>query len=387
MIRIAYILTPITFGGSEKVSLNFLRHVDRQRYHIQPILLTRPWEDEPYFARELRRYGYQFESVPVAVRRNDNLLRVPRVAARLFAILRNGSFHLAHTHGYFADICGLPAARLLGIPGISTCHGFISNDRNLRLYNTLDRVALRLCARIMAVSEGIRDDLLRSGIDGARVEVVRNTPATGLGEGDFLRLRKKKRIDLAVGPHEVVVGFAGRLSREKGVEHLIEAACGLIRSGVPFKLVIMGDGPRGERLTKLAQEMRLDGHVVFTGFREDTESWFPAFDVFVLPSLTEGTPMALLEAMDLGIPVVASSVGGVPAVVQDGINGFLVPPGDSGAIRERLLRLAGEPDLRRMFSRAGKDMVSSRYNISDWSRRIEGMYESLVNGKCRQVPA
>jgi glycosyltransferase involved in cell wall biosynthesis len=91
--------------------------------------------------------------------------------------------------------------------------------------------------------------------------------------------------------------------------------------------------------------------------------------------------------MDLGIPVVASSVGGVPAVVQDGINGFLVPPGDSGAIRERLLRLAGEPDLRRMFSRAGKDMVSSRYNISDWSRRIEGMYESLVNGKCRQVPA
>ena len=378
MIRIAYILTPITFGGSEKVSLNFLRHVDRQRYHIQPILLTRPWEDEPYFARELRRYGYQFESVPVAVRRNDNLLRVPRVAARLFAILRNGSFHLAHTHGYFADICGLPAARLLGIPGIATCHGYISTGGNLRLYNMLDKKALRLSSKIIAVSRYIRDELRLSGVEGTRIEVVQNAAGNGLGEDELHRFRMEKRSVLGIRQGEFVLGFAGRISEEKGLKYLVAAACDMKSLGLSFRLVIMGDGPERESLSSMVRDMRLEGQVVFAGFQENSEEWFCAFDVFVLPSLSEGTPMALIEAMSLGIPVVASAVGGVPDMIDDGTNGFLVPPGESRILSQRIQQLMEDEELRRRFSRAGRDTVSRRYHVLDWCRTIERMYELLA---------
>ena len=243
MVRIAYILTPITFGGSEKVSLNFLKHVDRRRYHIKPILLIRPWEDEPYFARELRRYGYRFESVPVAVRRTIDPIRVPRVAARLFAILRKGAFHLVHTHGYFADICGQPAARLLGITGIYTCHGYISTNGNLKLYNMLDKKALRLSRKIIAVSRDIRDELLQSGIESDRIEVVQNACGNGLGEDEIIRLRMDRRSALGIGEEEFVLGFAGRISEEKGLRHLVAAVSEMRSHGKPIKLVILGDGP------------------------------------------------------------------------------------------------------------------------------------------------
>lgn len=387
MIRVAYILTPITFGGSEKVSLNFLRHVNRERYEIFPILLVRPWENDPYFACELRRCGYHFERVPVAVRRDADPFRVPRVAGRIFALLREGSFHLAHTHGYFADICGLPAARLLGIPGISTCHGYISNGGNLKLYNMLDKIVLRLCTRIMAVSEGIRGDLMISGLDGGRIDVVHNAAGSTLKEEDFHRLRLEKRSSLSIGADEFVAGFAGRLSQEKGARYLIEAASEMKHHGKRYKLLIMGDGPERECLSSMVKKAGLDRDVLFTGFLENSEEWLPALDIFVLPSLTEGTPMALLEAMAMGIPVIASAVGGVPDVIEDGINGFLVPPGESRAIHERIMLLIDKPDQMKRFSRAGKETVNSRYNVRDWCRRIEQMYDSLAEGGYRGMHA
>ena len=376
-IKVAYILTPITFGGAEKVSLNFLRYVDQDRFDIKPILLIRPWEEAPYFAREIKRLGYDYETVPVALKPMSNgrdHFRLPRVAYRFYSILRKEPFDLVHTHGYFADICGLPIAKMLGIRTLSTCHGFISNDNKLKIYNKLDICALRLCKTIIAVSDDIKSELVRSGIRDSRISVIPNAVNSNLDQDELLVFRHKKRNSLDIEPDDFVVGYLGRLSKEKGLNYLIKAIEELRDEMVPVKLLIVGDGPERHALEQMVKDRELDSCVIFAGFQEDTENWFAALDVFVLPSLTEGTPMALLEAMGIGVPVIASAVGGVPKVVTDEINGFLVSAGQFEILCDRIKILKNNPDLYKKIGMEGLNTIREKYDIYSWCRDIESIY-------------
>ncbi len=376
-IKAAYILTPITFGGAEKVSLNFLRTVDRDLFDIRPILLTRPWEEEPYFAREIQRLGYDYVKVPVALRPLSNgrdRMRLPRVAYRFRSILKRESFDVVHTHGYFADICGLPVARLQGLRTISTCHGFVSNDRKMGVYNKVDTYALRLCRSIIAVSECIKSELVQRGIKESKIAVIPNAVSSPIDDYEFLALRHKKRSSLEIDAKDFVVGYLGRLSKEKGLSYLIQALAELAATGEPIKLLIVGEGPEKEALEQIVQEKNLGSQVIFAGFQTDIENWLPVLDVFALPSLTEGTPMALLEAMAMEIPVLATAAGGVPKVVTDGVNGLLVPPGNHQNISNGLKMLKNNPELRVRLAREGSDMIKRKYSISKWCREIEQIY-------------
>lgn len=381
-MRVAYILTPITFGGAEKVSLNFLRAVDRQRFNLDIIILVRPWEKELYFASELQRLGYRYQSVPVAVKTTGDPMRVPRVAYMLYNCLNKCGYSLVHTHGYFADICGQLAAFLLGIGGISTCHGFIETDFKLRMYNRMDKYALRLCKKVIAVSEEIKGDLLRHGIKSSRITVLPNAVSDSCGEDDRYSRRQEKRYLLGISPGEYVIGSLGRLSVEKGIVYLIEAVAELLDANVSVKLVIVGDGPTKTALEQQVKARGIANQVVFTGFVIDPENWYPAFDIFALPSLTEGTPLALLESMAVGVPVIASAVGGVPKVVTDGVDGLLVPPGNIQAMKEKLQLLISDPELSRRLGGAGMKSIKANYGIDRWCREIERCYRA-VSQECQ----
>lgn len=375
--KIAYILTPITFGGAEKVSLNFLRAIDRNRFDVKPILLVRPWEQETYFARELGRLGYDYETLPVSIKAGGDPLRTFRVTYRLYSILKNGSFRLAHTQGYFADICGLPAAKWLGIRAVSTCHGFISIDWKLRLYNFLDKQILKLSKKLIVVSEGIKNDLIRSGVKESKIVVTPNAVVPPLSKVGLIANRAEKRRALGIAPHEYVVGYLGRLSEEKGVRYLVEAVGGLRDAMVPVKLLLVGDGCDRISLEKQVEEKKLENNVFFAGFQANIENWLVTFDVFVLPSLTEGTPMSMLEAMSMGIPVIATSVGGIPDVIKDGNNGLLVLSSDSEALKEKIQRLEKNPDLQKQLAMEGVRTIEQQYDVHSWCRKIEALYEDI----------
>src|SRR2546428_11901142 len=142
-LTIAYIMTPVEFGGAERVNLNFLRNVDRAHFSVVPIVPIRPWEQENIFIDQLEKEKYTITRAPVAVcppQHGKDYFRVLRCFRIIYSILRKNKFDLAHTHGYFADIVGILAARLLHIPVVSTCHGFISNGTRLEWYNLLDRL-------------------------------------------------------------------------------------------------------------------------------------------------------------------------------------------------------------------------------------------------------
>ena len=310
--KIAYILTPIDFGGAERVNLNFLKNVDRNRFQIAPIILIRPWEEDNFFIQELKKINYPIYKVPVAIRpriEGKDYFRVIRCYRIIHSILKNNSFDLVHTHGYFADIIGIPVAKKLGIPNISTYHGFITDGRKLGIYNILNHLVLKLSNNIIAVSEEIRNILIKKGIKRKKIKVILNAVPINSNNKILAQYRKEKRKFLNVNEKEFVIGYIGRLSEEKGIKYLLEAIS-ILNLDIPVKALIIGEGPQRKDLEDLVKERGIEEKVIFTGFQKDTENWLSVLDVFVLPSLTEGTPMALLEAMAFGGLVVASQVCG-----------------------------------------------------------------------------
>jgi len=181
VIRIGLVLTPLDFGGAEKVSLTLLKNINRNEFNIIPIVLNRPWEQENVFQEELKKEDYEYVTIPVAMYRSSekrDYFRVLRCIKILWSIVKRERFDLIHTNGYFADIISIPVARILGIPIISTCHGFITNDVKLHIYSFLDRKALLFANKIIAVSDEIKNGLVKVGINKSIIKVVQNSVDT-----------------------------------------------------------------------------------------------------------------------------------------------------------------------------------------------------------------
>jgi glycosyltransferase involved in cell wall biosynthesis len=379
-IKVAYVVTPVDFGGAEKVSLMFLRNVDRTLFDIHAITLIRPWEKYNFLTDALCEISHHVHKVPVANKPKEqgrDYLRIPRCCRLIHAFLKEGAFDLVHTHGYFADIVATPSSKLFGIPHLSTCHGFISDGGKLSFYNMINRLVLRFSDKIIAVSNDIQRDLVKSGIRMSKIVVIKNA-AEAVNQDTLKQIREKNRRLLSVSNDEFVIGYVGRLSKEKGVEYLVEATALLHEKGIKVITIIIGDGPEKHSLEDLAKSSNTQDSIIFLGFEKQPEKWLPTMDAFVLPSLSEGTPMALLEAMSHGLPVIASAVGGIPDIIESMRNGILVPAGQAQKIANSLSILQGNAALRQIIGTAGQQTVQSNYNGKDWTKIIEKEYLNLV---------
>jgi len=375
--KIAYVLTPVTFGGSEKVSLNFLKHVNRDKFDIEPIIFVRPWE-ENFFQEEIRQLKLKTFSIPVSKSVKGELFRVPRCLMKLKEIVGAHEYDLVHTHGYLADMLGLVAARTSGIPVVSTCHGFIRGGLKLSLYNRLDLAALGYFDKVIAVSDSISNGWLQNKVKPQKISVIENCVSTGANPALVAAAGKKREL-MRVAPDEILLGFFGRLSSEKGLIHLLEALKLLVSLKVPVKLALLGEGAQRAELEEIVQRDKLSDRVIFAGFQPGIEEWLVAADIFVLPSLTEGTPMALLEAMSLGLPCIASAVGGIPQVIDSGIDGILVPPGNPEELGEALFSLCLDAEKRALLSNNAKEKIRQKFNIKKWTSKIENEYLKILN--------
>jgi len=379
--KIAYVVTPVEFGGAERVSLNFLKNVDRKKFQIHPIIFFRPWEGDSIFLRELKKENYPVYKIPVSMRaslKERDRFWLVRCFKMIFLTLFKGRFDLINTHGYFADIITIPVAKVLGIPAISTCHGFIADGRKLKRSYRIDRMMLRYADRIIAVSQGIKDDLLKAGLRESRVNVVLNAVQTDTDPKKFIHDRDTRRHALGLGERDFVLGYIGRLSREKGIHYLLDAAEMLFQRDISIKVLIIGDGPAKKESELIVQQKGWENKVFFAGFQTDVKAWIPAMDIFVLPSLTEGTPMALLEAMACRIPIVASSVGGVPQIIESGKDGILVAPGKPEEIAAGVMELYKNNALREQFVETAYKKVRSNFDIRQWTKTIESQYTEIA---------
>ncbi len=188
--------------------------------------------------------------------------------------------------------------------------------------------------------------------------------------------RAQKRLELKLAPGDALIGCVGRLDAQKGHGTLIDAMA-KIKGRLPARCAIIGGGPRRAALEAQVRRRGLQDHVRLLGERDDVISWLSAFDVFALPSFWEGLPNALLEAMALGVPPVASDVDGVPEVVDDGKSGLLVPPKDSAALAQALATLAGDAALRARLGAAAQKAVAERFGLLRMIESYQNAYDAL----------
>jgi len=274
--------------------------------------------------------------------------------------------HLVHTHGYRPDLIGGTAARRLGVPVVTTIHGFTGGGLKNRFYEALQRRSLRRFDAVCAVSRRLARDLAWDGVPAERIRVV---PNGWNGEPAPLD-RAAARRALGITGDQFQIGWVGRLSLEKGPDTLIEA---LGRLGhIPYVVSFLGDGPERMRLERITSASPLAWRVRWHGTVPDAGRLLAAFDALILSSRTEGMPIVLFEAMAAGVPVIATDVGGVPEVVTPR-EAILVPPDDSDA-----LALAIEAVYHDRAAAANRAAAARRrlYEEFDLSRTLE-LYEAL----------
>lgn len=301
------------------------------------------------------------------------------VVNKLRKIIRQESIDLIHAHQYTAFFYGGVAAILSGFKKIMfTEHGRHYPDRRKTKQVILNKLLLPFTAKVVAVSPAVKQSLVTyEGIPGRRIEIVFNgIDIKKFGQKTDVAITRK---ELEIPPTDLVCGIIARLGTEKDHVTLIKAMAKVIRKCPNVSLLIIGDGPKRMELEELTHKLGLVDKVIFTGNRRDIPQLLNVLDIVVLSTFYEGTSITLLEAMAAAKPVVASRVGGNPAVVEDGITGFLVPPADSEALAACLLGLLGDKNLRQKMGNSGWQLVNKRFNLRQMTENYEKLYYQILN--------
>ena len=309
---------------------------------------------------------------------------------RLARMIREQRPHILHTHTAKAGAIGRLAAVLAGKARppivVHTFHGHVLRGYFGRfrtaVFRGLERLLAPVADTLIAVSPEVRDDLVALKVAPLeKFEVIRLGIELDERVAHAQEERKRTRKVMGVPDNRFLVGWIGRMTGVKRGADVLRAFRLLRDQGVDATLCMVGDGPEREQLEALASNLGLMHDCLFAGYQEDVGPFFAAFDAFLLPSANEGTPVTAIESIASGCPVVATRVGGVPDVVEEGVDGFLVEPGDLEAIADRLGRLAADPELRALMGAAGRKRVLSRYAVERLVDDVDSLYRSLLARK------
>jgi glycosyltransferase involved in cell wall biosynthesis len=300
----------------------------------------------------------------------------PRIVSDLVALVRRRQTQVLHVHGYASADFGRLAARATGTALV--LHEHFADPKMPAYQGLADRLLAGWTDRAIAVSFSTRDFLVRERrLPADRVRVIWN----GAPLEDFAPVsvdqRTRTRAALGLPPAALVIGAIGRLNEQKGHRYLIEAAPSVLEGHGDVRFLIVGDGDRLEPLREQARALGLGDYVLFAGHRTDVRELLGAIDVVCLPSLYEGTPLALFEAMAAARTIVASAVDGCAEILVDGATGLLVPPRDPAALSLALNRVLGDPELRNRLGTAAR-LASRAYDIGETVRHIEDLYEEVL---------
>lgn len=385
----------VEIGGAERVLLRFLDRMDRALF--EPALAC---PHEGPLVEEARKLGltvhlgYPSARLLEVKRKSLGSGRLAMLAypydmavtvTGLATLIRRNGYDLVLTNSAKADIYGSLAARLAGRPVVWRLHDIVDSDAFSRLNILLFRVFAGLfAAKVLAVSHAVRDALVARGVRGDKVVVVYNgIDLEGLSRGAD---REGARAEWGLAADVLLAGMVGRLVDWKGPDRFIEAAAQAAAEMPRARFMLVGDAIFGERdyvdeLKAMASRLDLDERMVFTGFREDALEIIAGLDVLVHASLLpDPLPTVLIEAMALGLPVVAADGGGVREIVEDGVTGLVVPPGDVRAISGAMVKILSRPSEARDMGEAGRERASKLFDIDRQSRCLERELLAVLRG-------
>lgn len=369
MIRVLFVTTSTTVGGAEKTVYTLATLLDPAKFRVVGVVSVKPFG--PY-AQKLASAGFPTFTLNMTGRPGLSQLRgLRQIVDDTRPDLVHAVMFQAIQLSRLVKRRASKAFRLVTSPRVNYRH---------RSWPSLlvDRALKGADDLLISESQASRTFLTRwLGYAPEKVAVIHNGVDVAGWPASRLE-RQQKRLELRLAADELLFGTAGRLDQQKGHRYLIEAMTRL--RGQPLKLVLLGEGPEHDRLKALVRKRHLERQVWLLGERQDMPTWLSALDGFVLPSLWEGLPNALLEAMALGLPVIASGVDGVREVVEDGKTGLLCRPKDPAGLASLIARLCGDPGLRQRLGAAARDMVSARFGLIEMMAGYERAYAAVCAG-------
>jgi glycosyltransferase involved in cell wall biosynthesis len=372
--RVLHVIDHLGSGGAQEAVCQLVKYGQTGRFQSEVVAL----HGFGHYWDVLRSWGVPVHTL---LPQGSPRVAIPLIFLRLFRFLARHRFDVVHTHLLGANILAAPLAALYRVP-VRVTHDQTRDD--VRDYSPLprwlDAVANRLNHHVIAVSSSIRTFLCcKENLSGDKISVIYNSV-------DLLRYSPKNdpgtrevaRQKWGLPADAFLVGGVGRLRYQKNFALFLEVAAEVCNRFPQALFVIAGEGPERAALEEMSRKLGLASRVRFLGFIKDMPELYQCLDLLLLTSHFEGTPLTVLEAMAMGVPVVASQVDGVEEVLADGQDGCLVPPGDREAFVDRVCRLLQDPKLRRQLSLAGQGKARRYFSAETMVRQVEAIYLSLL---------
>lgn len=371
-MQVLHIIDSGGMYGAEVMLLNLVR--EQLVLGIKPVIASIGSKGCGEKAIEKEAYRQNIDVQPFRMLPGPNYIGAKRVLQYAQAIGCN----LLHSHGYKGNILfGFMPKMVRRLPLITTVHGWTSTSGlyRIRIYEWLDAISLRYMDAVVLVNRGMLQHPKFGNFDSGNVHVINNGIAI-----------KKEKNDIPCDIHKWLTGAGvkivavGRLSPEKGFANLLEAMSIVVKQGANVHLTLLGEGGLRQELERQVVHLGLEDRVVMPGFIENASELFHRFDLLVMPSLTEGLPITILEAMRAQVPIIASAVGGIPNILEDGVNGILVQPGKVEELSAAMNKLVASLSLREQFAEKSYFLFKQNYSASQMALAYRQLYLDLVQG-------
>ena len=369
-IRILHLLNTLSDASLNRLVLSLVRGLDGGRYelHVGCLFGGGP------FADEMSRAGARVVNFEMQGYRDLAVIN------RLSRYIRSHDVQLLHTHILRADLVGWLSVRLA-----RRCHlfatkhnlGYVRGEKRHVLRNLLYCVSLYMPDLVISVSDSMRQRMVRlPGLSEERFATVHN----GIDADHYFapEAREACRREMGIRDGIHVIGYVGRLAAGKGLETLIESMPAVLQKRPGTRLLLVGEGPLRDALVDLAEDTGVASKLIFTGFRAHVPRVLAALDLFVLPSLAEGFPLSVLEAMAAAKPIVATRIAGVVEQIEDEVTGLLVPPGDRAALAGAVLRLLEDKDLAERIARRAQRRAREEFTLQRMVEDYDALYRKLL---------
>jgi glycosyltransferase involved in cell wall biosynthesis len=367
--RVFHLISSCDFLGAENVTLELAKASAREGYWVTIGILENRRNLHMKLAERVAAERIDMQVFPCRRRFDFKTISTMR------AFIETERPNLLHSHGYKANFYIL-CAKGLRLPWVVTNHLWKKTTFALKLYACLDSIIVRFADRIVAVSGDIASEMIRRGISHRRIVAIDN----GVDIQRFTALKNNDvlRNSLGLNGKAKIIGTVASLTEEKGHLYLIQAAETVISLLPDARFLIVGDGRERLRLEKRVTELGLTGKIIFIGSRNDIPDILSILDVFMLPSLKEGLPMALLEAQAAQVPVIATSVGAVPKVIENGITGILIQPKDPQAIANAITQTFSNRGNAIEMAQKGFEKVRDNFSSKQMFEKYLTVYKDLL---------
>lgn len=367
-MKILHVISSGGFFGAENVLLNLAESFEKKGNEVIVCAFNDLRNPHTEIVDKAKSMGLMTITLDSKGRFDFSLIK------KLQDVLIGNNIDIIHTHNYKSNIIGALAVKKLNIPIVSTAHGFTDATTRISVYELLDRFFLKHYFNGVAVMS----QKMLPRIDENKKKVIPNG-INVFNYKTYSEMRNQVRNKYHINNDEFLVGTIGRLSKEKNQAYLLKAICKVIEKNSNVKVLVVGDGPQLGHLRKTAEKLGLADRIVFTGIIKDIIPVYQALDIFVLPSLTEGVPMTILEAMASKVPVIATNVGGVPDIIKSEEIGVLCDVNHIEQLSDAIAVLINDNAKREFLKNYAWNYVNDHYSLEKMYEAYDELYKKAMN--------